>query len=482
MTSADDAWRERRYDAAFDGYTLVLRQDSSAARALMRVATLLSWRNDLDRSIALFRQYVRLVPNDDDGRVGLARVLAWRGRYRESLALSDSMLAANPRQRDATLLAAQTVAWSGQLEAAIARYRRWLALHDNDVEAWTALAQTWRWAARPDETRQASERALSLDPRNDAARAQLEWAVAALAPSVEPTVTNTNDSDDNRSTLYSLRGGIATPWGARLVADGSVRMADLGARSGSAAAMRALSSWSPVDGRLTVRGELGATRLEATEGTNAPAVTHYEPFAATRISARIIPRFSLGLGVNRAVLDETATLILADIASTSIEADGDFALAPRLSIGGGTGWTHLSGGSGPNTRVAASSALRWSFARLASIAASVRGFTYDHAAFDGYFAPKHYLLAEVSSRVRLGGDRGWAVEGEIGFGDQTITAFDNSNASRFAQRLTAGVAYRFAEGVEWGINGGFANVASPTTISSADYRAYSISVKGRWRP
>ena len=481
MASADDAWRARRYDAALDTYTRVLSRDSSVARAVIRAATLLSWRNDLDRSIALFRQYVRLAPDDGDGRVGLARVLAWRGRYVESLALTDSLLAANPRQRDAALLAAQTLAWSGHLEAAIARYRTWLSAHEDDAEAWSALAQTWHWAGRPEETRQAVEHALKIDPRSDVARAQLDWAVAALAFSFEPSVTGSNDSDDNRSTLYSLRGGIATPWGARLIADGSFRTTQLDVLTGTAASLRASSSWSPVDGRVGLRGELGATRLDATSGPGTPSATHYEPLIAARISARPVPRFSLGAGVSHAAFDETAPLILAGIASTTVEGDADVSLQRRLSFGAGGGWTHLSGGSGPNSRIAASTTLRCAFTGVASLAATVRGFGYDHAAFDGYFAPKRYVLAELSSRVRLGGDRGWGLDAEAGLGDQTITAFDNSSASRFAQRLTAGVGYRFAEGVEWGLSGGFANVASPTTISSADYRAYSIALKGRWR-
>jgi tetratricopeptide (TPR) repeat protein len=481
LASADEAWRARRYDDAFERYALVLSRDSTSTRAVFRTATLLAWRNDLDHSIALFRQYVRLAPGDDDGRIGLARALAWRGRYQEALAITDSIVVANPRQRDAALLAAQTLAWSGRLQDAIGRYRAWLSTHDNDAEAWTALAQTWRWAGRPDETRQAVEHALNIDPRNDGARAQLEWASAALAPSLEPTVTNTNDSDDNRSTLYGVRGGIAAPWGARIILDGSYRVADLEARHGTAATLRAGSSWSPVDGRWTVRADLGATQLDASDGTVAAKVTRIEPIVAARVSGRVAPRFALGAGVTRAAFDETASLILAGVASTSVEGDADLALRPTLSLGGGGGWTRLTGGSAPNSRVAGSTTLRWSFSRIASVAAGVRGFAYDHAAFDGYFAPKRYLLAEVSARVRIGEERGWGLESDLGLGSQTITAFDDSRTGRFAQRLSATVAYRRAEGIEWGIGGGFANVASPTTISSADYRAYSILIKGRWR-
>ena len=76
---------------------------------------------------------------------------------------------------------------------------------------------------------------------------------------------------------------------------------------------------------------------------------------------------------------------------------------------------------------------------------------------------------------------GWALESEVGLGSQTITAFDDSHIGRFAQRANASILYRPVPGVEWSLSGGFANVASPATISSADYRFYTVAIKGRVR-
>jgi hypothetical protein len=196
---------------------------------------------------------------------------------------------------------------------------------------------------------------------------------------------------------------------------------------------------------------------------------------------RLAPSVSLGATVTRAAFDETATLVFSGIATTSLEGDADIRLRPRLSFDGGGGWTRLTGGSAPNSRVAGSGALRWTFSKSFSIAAGVRAFGYDHAASDGYFAPKRYLLAEASARLHLGGDVGWGLDSELGLGDQRIAAFDDSNASRFAQRCALTVAYRPSLGVEWSLGGSFANAASPTTISSADYRAFSLSLKARVR-
>jgi hypothetical protein len=200
-----------------------------------------------------------------------------------------------------------------------------------------------------------------------------------------------------------------------------------------------------------------------------------------RFTHRPAAAITVGGTVTRAPFDETAPLMLAGIATNSIGADADAALGSRLDLSGDGSWTRLSGGSGPNSRVGGTGSLRWSATTFASIAATVRGFAYDRAAFDGYFAPKEYLLAEMSGRLHIGGEIGWAFDSELGLGNQSIELFDTSRADRFAQRATLAIAYRPVPGFEWALSGGFANVASPTTISSADYRAYTFSIRGRLR-
>lgn len=481
LASADQAWISGKYDDALDRYETVLRRDSTSARVVFRVATVLAWRNDFDRSIALFRLYRQLAPGDADGEVALARTLAWHGRYDQAIALLDTVLSANARQRDAALLSAQVLAWSGHLTDAASRYQAWLADHPNDAEAWVALAQSRRWAGRPEEARQALLRGVAADPNNANARAQLEWTNVDLTPSLEPTMTSTNDNEDNRSTTFLIRTGWAAPWHARLLADASYRVADLGLQHGTATALRTSSSWSPDNGRWTLRGEVGATQLAGSETAGGTQVSRIEPLASVAVSGHVAPVISLGAAVSRAAFDETAPLIRAGIMLTALDAATDVTLKPRISLGGEGSWTRLSGGSGPNDRVAGSGTLRWSMPRFLSFAAGVRGFAYDHAALDGYFSPRSYMLAELSTRLRLGGELGWAFETELGLGDQSITLFGNSSVKHFAQRASASVVNRLAPGMEWGLSGGFANVASAATISSADYRVYTVALKGRVR-
>src|SRR5690348_17339354 len=261
MAAGDEAFASARYDDALRSYSQVLRRDSTSAHAIFRVATLLGWRNEFDQSIGLFRKYLTLSPDDAAGRIALARVIAWSRDFPQALAMCDTMLRENPENRDAALLAAQATAWSGQYEGAAERYDRWLARHPGDAEAWNALAQVWQWCGRTGRARDALRHAVAVEPTNAAALAQLQRTDAALSASVEPGITSTDDSDENRTVTYLIRAGFAAPWNARAQADAIYRSADLGVARGTSATVRASSSWTPIGGSWTLRGGLGAARL-----------------------------------------------------------------------------------------------------------------------------------------------------------------------------------------------------------------------------
>ena len=481
LRAADSAWSARDHDDALVAYERVLRQDSTVARAVYRVATLLSWRNELDRATALFRRYVALEPADDDGRIALARTLAWDARYDESAAIYTAILDRDPRHRDAVLGAAQVLAWRGRLGEAIDRYESWVRAHDDDAEAWSSLGQTLHWAGRLAPARDALRRAVALRPDQEDARAQLGIVEASLAPSLAPAVTTTNDSDDNRSTMVTLESGFAMPWGHRLTAGASHRSAALGGATGSALTVRTATGWSSSAGTWSLRGEAGATRLAGRDGAGGDTRSRVEPLLAARATGRIARGLTVGAGAARMAFDETAPLILSGIVTTTLEGDADVAFGPRLSLGVGASITELSGGSVANRRQALSGTLRWTFSPRLSVAAGARSFGYQRAASEGYFAPRRYMLAEGSVRTAAGGELGWRLDADVAAGQQVIRAFDDSHASRFAQRANATLAYRPAPGIEWGMSGSFANVASPTTIGAAEYRVWTLSLRARVR-
>jgi tetratricopeptide (TPR) repeat protein len=477
IAAGDAAWAAREHDMARAAYAEVVRRDSSHSRAVFRLGTLLAWKNSLDEALLLYRLYSRLEPRDADGPLAVARTLAWASRYREAIATYDSLLAHDRGMQEAALGRARTLAWSGKLRQSIGGYEEWLRVHPSDADAWCGLAAALHWGGHTRAARSALRRALEVQPGHREARAQLRWVEATLSPSVEPSIVTTNDTDDNRSTVYSISAGLPLPGGGRGTIAGSRRSADLGALQGSATTGRAAVRWSSGEGRWTLRGELGATSLR---GGNLGGVdsSSTELLAGARVSGRLGRGASAGIGVARTAFDETAALIVNGLATTSVDGDLDWALPARLSLGVGLSHAVITGATVTNTRVAASTALRWTLRRGTSVAIGGRTFGYAKEAYDGYFAPKRYQLIESSARVSLGREFGWAVEGDAGVGRQSIAFFGGGSNGRLASRAVLTVLYRWAPGVEWKLTAGLANVASPTTISSAEYRVWNIGVGG----
>jgi tetratricopeptide (TPR) repeat protein len=152
VARGDSAWTAERHDAAFVAYDSVVRADSAfSSRAVYRLGTLRSWRNELREAIQLHQLYVRLEPRDLEGRVGLARVYAWASRFDASIATYDTVLAREADYRDAAFGRATALAWSGKLAESIAAYDAWLRTHPTDSEAELGRARVLSWAGRLDE-------------------------------------------------------------------------------------------------------------------------------------------------------------------------------------------------------------------------------------------------------------------------------------------------------------------------------------------
>jgi tetratricopeptide (TPR) repeat protein len=477
VAAGDAAWAARKHDAARTAYAEVVRRDSSYSRVVFRLGTLLAWKNSLDQALKLYRLYSRLEPRDADGPLAVARTLAWASRYNEAIATYDSLLARDRGLQRAALGRAQALAWSGKLREATTRYEEWIRNHPADADAWGGLAAVLHWSGHTRAARDALRRALEVQPAHAEARAQLRWVEATLSPSVEPSIVTTDDTDHNRSTVYSISAGLPMPGGARGTIAGSHRAAQLAALRGTATTGRAAVRWSPGAGRVTLRGELGATSLAAKDGGGLQSAST-ELLAGARLSGRLGHGISAGVGLSRAPFDETAALIFGGLTTTSIDGDFEWALPARLSLGAGVSRTSITGGTVENTRHAASGALRWTLRRGTSVAVGGRAFQHAKEVYDGYFAPKRYLLLEASARTSLGREFGWAAEGEAGVGQQSITFFGGGTNGRLASRGTLAVLYRWAPGVEWKLTAGLANVASPTTISSAEYRAWNVGMAG----
>jgi tetratricopeptide (TPR) repeat protein len=470
IEAGDAAWNAGRRDEALVRYReAVLADSATSSRAVFRLASLHAERDQLNEAIRWHRLSVGLAPQDDEGRVALARVLSWAGRYDEAVATYDSVLARDVTWRDAALGRARTLAWAGRLDAAVQAYRGWLGAHDADAEAWTGLGQVLRWSGRPREASAALRRALDVAPSHRDAIEQLRWVEVELSPAIEPVVAHADDSDENRSTLVGVSMSVPALGGGTL---------GLSRREARLLATSAASTTARIAKTLTFRGarlrlDAGAARLESSGAAESSALLGARAWGALH------PRVSAGIGIARAPFDETAALISNGIETTALDGDVTIALPRRTTVALGGGVTRLTGGDSANVRTAAMASLRWAARRGLSIATTARTFGYERAARDGYFAPERYLLLEGSARAEAGRELGWGATLEAGLGRQEITPFEGARAGRMAQRASAALRWRPAPGFEYGASWWFANVAAPGTASAAEYRAWGAGIAAR---
>jgi tetratricopeptide (TPR) repeat protein len=472
----------------------------SRARALVT-------KKSYNAALAVFDSLVRAAPGSRDAALGRAQILAWTGRLAEAVKAYERWLEAHPKDTEALELLAHALSWAGRLDEAERLYmllaavglpeadralarlamwrgdlpeseRRWRAIvarRPGDSQAWVGLAQVLRGKGRHREARAALARAVAADPRNREAVEQLRWVEAALPPHVDPTVGSTNDTDGNRVMTMGATLALATPWDGELSVRGQRRAAAIGATRASS--LNAAVAATRNIGRYAFRGSLGATRLE--DASAAPgAATRDVLTAGAGLSAQVGRRMHVAGGFGRSAFDETAPLMRRGIIWTSVGAGASADLGRRLALAGEIEHARLTGAT-PNSRTGGTASLSWRAPAVLSLATRVRAFGYAVDPGEGYFAPRQYLLAEMSAQLGIGRDLGWSAALDGGMGVQQIDGRTLGSATQPAARGGLSILYRPVPGLEWGLSGTIANAASPATSTLGSYRATGVSLKGR---
>jgi len=366
------------------------------------------------------------------------------------------------------------VAWRGRRSESIAIYRAIVAHDSMDTEALTGLAQVLQWEGRPREARAALKKALAAHP--DDGDAQEAWGKLRpmVSPWIRPTVTTWGDNEDNSG-------------------EAAVLAAEDGPFTFAAAYRNTVGAHDVYGHTQTDRVGLNLTSphlaFRADGGVGFGEGEYAEAIGSAHISATLGP-MTVTAGGSRELFDETAAMIAAGLTQTMADAE--------LDIGG-----HLTGTFGYATvssegdeeahvdghhdeRVEGSMYL-WSSAwHGLALGAGAHGYGYLRPdTTDGYFTPASFILAEGALRMSVGGERGLGGTLELGAGAQRIAAFNQPASIKPAERVNAAILYRFAPGIECGVNGGYAVAASPnatTAAAAAGYRGYSVALAARIIP
>ncbi len=493
--------------ALYRRYSLLEPRDEEGRLALAKA---LAWNGETARAVAVYDSVLGRDATYRDAALGAAQALAWAGRFPAALARYDRWLAAEPKDVEAELARARTLAWAGQLAKAEREYaaiaargerveaekgvavvaawrgdlgrsemlwRRITARVPKDAEGWVGLAQVLRWSGRPIGAREALHQALAADPGNSDAAEQLRWVRADLAPSIEPMVSGSWDSDQNRSLVVGAAGRTwVGPVQASVFA--SERWAELAPATGTSTTGR-VSLRLPIGAAIGLVGDVGAMRIRGEQG--ALVKTRELVTGSIAGTARLGSWLSVGANARRTGFDETAPMMLSGVDVSSIGAEAEVRLGSRVGLAGGGDFGRLEGGSVPNRRRVGFASLRWRPRRNLAVTVAGRALGYDESPRDGYFAPARFRHGELGLRWSRGRDLGWNVSLDAGLGAQQV-GFSTGNSTKGTQRIAAGIGYRPAPGFEVAADYSFSNVAATgagPTGGGSIYRAEGLTVRGK---
>ncbi|HRN53197.1 MAG TPA: hypothetical protein PK788_06840, partial [Gemmatimonadaceae bacterium] len=445
VAQGDAAWAREDHPAARAAYDAVVRADSSySSRAVFRVGLLHAWSNRFAPALAALRLYVRLEPNDLDGRVALARTYAWASEFDASLAEYDTILARNATFRDAVVGRAQTLAWSDRIPEAEAELERWLALRANDAGAWTLLGQFRRWRGDAHGAQTALEYALALAPENSAAREQMAWVRVELAPAVSWSLVAAKDSE--RNTLWHQELTVDAPgWGSSRVGV-AARLREASVTDGGALVMPGITAFvtgRPAGRGVTTRAELGVVQFPA---AIAAATTEWRGTLRAAGSPR--PGLRLSGGASREPFDEVLSTARRAMMFTVVDADASYALHPRLQAGLSGSVGRADGEGAEATRTTVTGALRYTPRRGASLALTHREASWDEPQFGVFFAPQRWATTELSLSGERTAELGLILAGDLGLASQLVGFESAALDHAIVPRATMRIGYRAAPGRE----------------------------------
>jgi tetratricopeptide (TPR) repeat protein len=504
--AGDSASAESRYRRA-------LEMDPGHLRALLRLATVVSWDGRLGESAGLYDRALALEPGSREARLGRARVASWAGDFRKAREIYEAVLAGSPSDREARLGLARTHAWAGRhgaardlylgllsddpgdlaarnglaavlswdgkLDDALALYEETLAIDPANREARAGRARVLMWQGRTAEARRAAGEALAADPGNREA-ARLDAALRDGArPEVRGLASRVHDTDRNvYATEQAVLSWTPAPGATAEVAYTHMDVAVVDAFETTLKTVR--GSGSVRLGRDVVgRGGFAFEHI-----THRDDTTTVRPAVSAGADWRLSDAVTLSGSAARETFVGTALSLDRGVVITSAGATAALAPAARLSVRVGLERANFNDG---NQRDLRSAWARWAVPLgrpRVGLSLSERFVSYDRATGNGYFTPRTLLasLAGADISDRIGSRLHWSLNATWGL--QRVLLFGPvSGPEEVADTDTvrgyhAAAAYDVREDLQVEVYTGSTDLAFE---AAAGFRTTEAGVRLRWR-
>lgn len=161
--------------------------DMRAIGAAVERATRFEVAKQYPEAEGVYREVLRLHPDNDEIRSALARVLSWQGAHAEATTLYRQVLARHPDDQDIRIALAQVLSWQKQFDEAGRLYGEVLQAEPRQIEARRGLAEVAHWRGDRSEALQRYE-ALLADTHDPAIEQQIQAVKSELLVSPRAAV------------------------------------------------------------------------------------------------------------------------------------------------------------------------------------------------------------------------------------------------------------------------------------------------------
>ena len=378
----DQLIRQDKIDNAAEPYSKALALDAKGFSSMERVqmAIYLSWANRLAEARSELENVVALEPQNIAARTHLARVLAWSGALSAAITEADRVLTIAPQHKDALLVKADALQWQGRYAEAIPIYQQIIA-RDGDFDARAGLARAQLAVGN---RVAALENRDGLNPQTPRQQRELSKVRDAIDEETRPTLDSRYnyyyDSDRNRLDRYSLG---TTYWAGnqKLGLDYRHTEATDPTRRNRAEDLSA-KLYSRVTDAMGAGAAIGFSQL-------ADRHTSTFPTGQLRVDARVLDG-SIGAGMTREVLSDTAELVQNRIRMTTAGLNLQQNMTERLAVQGRYNYKSFSDGNHANE-------LQWSTQYALNLQPRIvighrfRLLDFHEQSGSGYFDPNNYF-------------------------------------------------------------------------------------------
>ena len=386
LQRADAAYSSGNRELAKSLYRAVLASDPDNSRAAFQLARLSPPGSA--EAVALLRRYVRLEPGDPWGNMALGDALAKAGKVDEAIEQYGLARRKAPAESDVYVGLGRILRGAGRTDELVKNYEEWASRQPQSAEAWSELGRARQRAKRYAEAADAFAASLALR-ESERTEALLDDALAETAFSLRPFFGRSDDSDQNRITLWGLEGEWQFTQRSRLGLHAERNEVSDPLSSGTADALALIAKWQP----------LSALKLDGFAGK---AVNR--PLAGLRVrwtSPEEGPAAELRL--RKAPLIATPGLVaqpveLAEIkAGVDLPVTGPFRVRARGQDGVLDSATDVNRRSGYQF----GPVYRWRPAQ--EVGAFYSELGYEHATAAGYFAPRRVQVVELGTYLEYEG-------------------------------------------------------------------------------